>query len=197
MCRWNLCRLKDDTAISLYMNRYTQLLPADCLANFKVGVYQHSAVGREVLMELLTRLGADVIPLGFSSTFVPVDTEAIRTDDVALALEWSKEFDLDCIVSTDGDSDRPLISDEKGTWLRGDVAGILAARFLGAESIHTPVNCNTAVEACRWFKEIKRTKIGSPYVVASMQEAQANGEIGVVGYEANGGFLTQKFFYGF
>ena len=45
---------EDDTAISLYMTRYTQLLPADCLANFKVGVYQHSAVGREVLIELLT-----------------------------------------------------------------------------------------------------------------------------------------------
>ena len=185
---------EDDTAISLYMARYTQLFPADCLANFKVGVYQHSAVGREVLIELLTRLGAEVIPLGFSATFVPVDTEAIRTDDVALALEWSKEFDLDCIVSTDGDSDRPLISDEKGMWLRGDVAGILAARFLGAKSIHTPVSCNTAVEVCRWFKEIKRTKIGSPYVVASMQEAQANGEIGVVGYEANGGFLTLSSF---
>ena len=47
------------------MARYTQLFPANCLANFKVGVYQHSAVGREVLIELLTRLGAEVIPLGF------------------------------------------------------------------------------------------------------------------------------------
>ena len=70
----------------------------------------------------------------------------------------------------------------------------LGSPFFGGESIHTPVSCNTAVEACHWFKEIKRTKIGSPYVVASMQEAQANGEIGVVGYEANGGFLTQSSF---
>lgn len=180
------------TAVSLYLERYTKVFPANCLANLRVGVYQHSAVGREVLIELFSRLGAEVIPLGFSDTFVPVDTEAIRADDVALALEWSEEFDLDCLVSTDGDSDRPLISDEEGSWLRGDVAGILVARFLGAESVHMPVSCNTAVEACGWFKRVERTKIGSPYVVASMQEAEASGEIGVVGYEANGGFLMQS-----
>jgi phosphomannomutase len=185
---------EDDTAVSLYLERYTKVFPADCLANVRVGVYQHSAVGREVLVELFSRLGADVIPLGFSDTFVPVDTEAIRANDVALALAWSKEFDLDCIVSTDGDSDRPLISDEQGSWLRGDVAGILVARFLGAASVHTPVSCNTAVEACGWFKRVERTKIGSPYVVDSMQEAAASGDVGVVGYEANGGFLTQSSF---
>ena len=184
--------IEDFTAISLYIDRYTNLFPSNCLVNLKVGVYQHSAVGREVLIDLFTSLGAEVIPLGFSDTFVPVDTEAIRAVDGALALKWSNELDLDCIVSTDGDSDRPLISDEQGTWLRGDVVGILVARFLGAESVHTPVSCNTAVETCRWFKDIKRTKIGSPYVVASMQEAQAKGEVGIVGYEANGGFLTQS-----
>ena len=66
-----------------------------------------------------------------------------------MMLHWHwvvKEFDLDCIVSTDGDSDRPLISDEKGTWLRGDVAKF-GSPFFGGKSIHTPVSCNTAVEA--------------------------------------------------
>jgi phosphomannomutase len=175
-----------------YVKRYTQTFPKDCLAGKQIGIYQHSAVGRDVLIEIFSGLGADVTPLGFSDTFVPVDTEAIRDEDVALAREWSTENGFDTILSTDGDSDRPLISDENGIWLRGDVAGILAAKYLGADSVSTPVSCNTALEKCGWFKDIRRTMIGSPFVIASMIEGTFAGYKGVIGYEANGGFLTNS-----
>ncbi len=177
-----------------YVTRFTKAFPADCLAGKKIGIYQHSAVGRDMLIEIFSGLGADVTPLGFSSTFIPVDTEAIREEDVTLAREWSAENGFDTILSTDGDSDRPLISDENGVWLRGDVAGILAAKYLGADSVSTPVSCNTALEKCGWFADIRRTMIGSPFVVASMIEAGFAGCKGVVGYEANGGFLTNSNF---
>ncbi|MEI6892094.1 MAG: phosphomannomutase [Pontiella sp.] len=177
-----------------YVRRYLRAFPNDCLQGKKVGIYQHSAVGRDVLIEIFSGLGADVTPLGFSSTFVPVDTEAIRDEDCKLAKEWSAENGFDVILSTDGDSDRPLISDEHGVWLRGDVAGILASKYLGADSVSTPVSCNTALEKCGWFGDIRRTKIGSPFVVASMIEATYAGNKRVVGYEANGGFLTNSSF---
>jgi len=177
-----------------YVNRFTKTFPADCLAGKKIGIYQHSAVGRDVLIEIFSGLGADVTPLGFSNTFIPVDTEAIREEDVALAREWSNQNGFDTILSTDGDSDRPLISDENGVWLRGDVACILAAKYLGADSASTPVSCNTALEKCGWFADIRRTKIGSPFVVAAMIEASFSGCKGVIGYEANGGFLTNSDF---
>ena len=177
-----------------YVRRYLRAFPNDCLQGKKVGIYQHSAVGRDVLIEIFSGLGADVTPLGFSTTFVPVDTEAIRDEDHKLAKEWSDQNGFDVILSTDGDSDRPLVSDEYGVWLRGDVAGILAAKYLGADSVSTPVSCNTALEKCGWFKDIRRTKIGSPFVVASMIEATYAGNKGVVGYEANGGFLTHSDF---
>ncbi|VGO12263.1 Phosphoglucosamine mutase [Pontiella desulfatans] len=177
-----------------YIQRYLRTFPKDCLQGAKLGIYQHSAVGRDVLIEIFSGLGAKVTPLGFSSTFVPVDTEAIRPEDVELAKEWSAENGFDAILSTDGDSDRPLISDENGNWLRGDVSCILAAKYLGADSVSTPVSCNTAVEKCGWFKDIRRTMIGSPFVVASMIEASFAGCKGVIGYEANGGFLTNSDF---
>ncbi|VGO20516.1 phosphomannomutase [Pontiella sulfatireligans] len=177
-----------------YVRRYLSAFPEDCLQGKKVGIYQHSAVGRDVLIEIFSGLGADVTPLGFSTTFVPVDTEAIREEDVELAREWSAENGFDVILSTDGDSDRPLVSDENGVWLRGDVACILAAKYLDADSASTPVSCNTALEKCGWFKDIRRTRIGSPFVVASMIEASFAGCKGVIGYEANGGFLTNSDF---
>jgi phosphomannomutase len=121
-----------------------------------------------------------------------VDTEAIRPEDVQLATDWAATGKFNALVSADGDSDRPLVSDEHGNWLRGDVAGILCAKFLEADSISTPVSCNTAVEKCGWFPEVRRTRIGSPFVVASMLQASAAGAKRVVGYEANGGFLLNS-----
>ena len=177
-----------------YVERYLRTFPRDCLEGLKIGIYQHSAVGRDMLVEIFSGLGADVTALGFSREFIPVDTEAIRPEDARLAREWSEQNGFDAIVSTDGDSDRPLLADESGHWMRGDVLGILAARWLGADSVSTPVSCNTAVEKCGWFGEVRRTRIGSPFVIASMIEATYAGRKGVVGYEANGGFLTNSDF---
>lgn len=181
-----------NTARDLYVARYLDCFPADCLTGQRMGVYEHSAVGRDMLVEIYQGLGAEVVRLGRSETFIPVDTEAIRPEDVALAAQWAGAQRFDTIVSTDGDSDRPLIADETGQWLRGDVAGILCAKYLQADSISTPVSCNTAVEKANLFKEVRRTRIGSPFVIASMMEATAAGAQTVVGYEANGGFLTHS-----
>ena len=175
-----------------YVARYLNFFGRDALKGLRVGVYQHSAVGRDLLVNILCHLGADVVALGRSEKFIPVDTEAIRPEDVELARQWAREDRFDAIVSADGDSDRPLVSDEHGSWLRGDVAGILCARFLMADCVCTPVSCNTAVEKCGWFSEINRTRIGSPYVVSAMMEATARGAKRVVGYEANGGFLLNS-----
>lgn len=175
-----------------YVMRYLNFFPHDALQGLRIGVYQHSAVGRDVLVKIISHLGAEVTPLGRSEKFIPVDTEAIRPEDVRLAREWATTGKFDALVSADGDSDRPLVSDEHGNWLRGDVAGILCAKFLEADSISTPVSCNTAVEKCGWFVEVRRTRIGSPFVVASMMQASAAGAKRVVGYEANGGFLLNS-----
>ncbi len=175
-----------------YIARYLNVFAPDSLSGLRVGVYQHSAVARDVLVKILSGLGATVTPLGRSEKFIPVDTEAIRPEDVKLARAWAAGGKFDALVSADGDSDRPIVSDERGEWLRGDVAGILCAKFLGADSVSTPVSCNTAVEKCGWFATVRRTRIGSPYVIASMLEASRAGAKTVVGYEANGGFLLNS-----
>lgn len=182
----------DPTAEREYVDRYLQAFPVGFLKGCRIGVYQHSAVGRDVLVEVLSGLGATVQALGRSERFIPVDTEAIRDEDVVLAKDWARDGDWDALVSTDGDSDRPLISDGEGHWLRGDVAGVLTAGFLGADSVSTPVSSNTAVEKCGWFSDIRRTRIGSPYVVSSLLAAAASGHRVVVGFEANGGFLLNS-----
>ena len=172
-----------------YLNRYLQFFPDKLLEGCRVGVYEHSSVARELMAEVLTALGAEVFRLGYSKQFIPVDTEAMRPEDIELARQWVTEYQLDALISTDGDGDRPLVSDERGEWLRGDIAGILTARFLQAKVVVTPVSSNSAVERSGWFEQVLRTRIGSPYVIEGMQQAMAEHSTGVVGYEANGGFL--------
>jgi len=184
----------DLTAQQDYIRRYTDFLPQDCLHGKQVGIYQHSSVARDIFAEVFQALGAEIICFGRSEQFIPVDTEAIRPEDETLARLWAGEHSFDCIVSADGDGDRPLVSDEQGRWLRGDIAGILCARYLGAQCIATPVSCNSAVKKCGWFSQVTRTRIGSPFVIKAMQQAEANGADNIVGYEANGGFLTETDF---
>ncbi len=173
-----------------YIARYVSHFGADALAGLTVGVYQHSAVGRDLLVRAVTALGGTPVPFGRSEQFVPVDTEAIREEDIALAAQWAAENAVDAIISTDGDSDRPLVSDASGTWLRGDIVGLLCARALGADVIVTPVSSNTVAELSGAVPQVLRTRIGSPYVIASMMDAaKADPAACVIGYEANGGVL--------
>ncbi|MCH2107733.1 MAG: phosphomannomutase [Polyangiaceae bacterium] len=172
-----------------YLDRYKKVFGPHALAGLRLAVYGHSAVGRELFVELYRALGAQVETLGWSESFVPVDTEAIRPEDVQLARTWAAHGKFDAILSSDGDSDRPLTSDERGEWLRGDVTGILTARFLGADSVVTPVSSNGALEISKAFLCVRRTKIGSPFVIEEMQNLADAKEGVVVGYEANGGFL--------
>lgn len=174
----------------LYIKRYIDFFPENALSGKNIGVYQHSAVGREVIYKIITGLGAKATKLGFSDKFIPVDTEAIREEDIIAAKKWAAEYKFDAIISTDGDSDRPLISDETGNWIRGDISGILCAKYLEADSVVTTVSCNSAIDKSGWFDNIKRTKIGSPYIIASMIDELKKGYKNIVGYEANGGFLT-------
>nr|WP_316651566.1 phosphomannomutase [uncultured Gellertiella sp.] len=175
--------------IARFMRRNRALLPPGRLKGLKIGVYQHSTVARDLFVDLLSVLGADVVPLGRSGTFIPVDTEAVSPDTLRLLREWALEYRLDAILSADGDGDRPLLADENGLPLRGDLLGLIAARFLGASVVVTPVTSNSGIEAAGTYRTI-RTRVGSPYVIDAMQQALAAGATGVMGFEANGGLLT-------
>lgn len=173
----------------LYLQRYYDLLPAGFLVGKKIGVYEHSGVGRDLIKKALIHFGSEVISIGRTDTFVPIDTEAVSDEDKAKGQQWARKFKLDAIVSTDGDADRPLIADEKGHWLRGDLVGVLCAQYLGASHIATPINANTALERALPDATTCRTRIGSPYVIEGMQQLAAQLDARVMGYEANGGVL--------
>lgn len=178
-----------------YVARYVAGFGPRALAGWRIGVWTHSAAGGKLMVTLLAALGAEVVEIGRSERFVPVDTEALDGATRARLAGWAHEHALHAIVSTDGDGDRPLLADDAGRLIAGDVLGQIAAAALGAEVVVTPVSSNTGVEAGVGpggrFARVIRTRIGSPHVIAAMAAAGAGAGAGarVVGYEANGGFL--------
>ena len=178
----------DYHALDAYKNRYVDFFPSGMLNGTRLGLYEHSSVARDVIKTILEGLGAEVKSLGRTDVFVPIDTEAVSAEDVAQGSSWSTEYGFDAIISTDGDGDRPLIGDEHGQWLRGDIVGLITAHYLDIKALAVPISCNTAIEQSGFFEHISRTRIGSPYVIAGIQELQTVG-IDAAGFEANGGFL--------
>lgn len=182
-----------------YCNRYLSVFPDGCLKGSKIVVYQHSAVGRDMLTKILESLGAETvaphetIPLTFraedagksisceidlrSKKFVPVDTEKVTPKTKAVLQYLKAKYAPDFIVSMDGDSDRPLIADEQGCFLPGDQLGLICLTYLSIPPDKTflalPVSTNDGVLEMLKSKgyTVHLTKIGSPYIVSKMIEA--------------------------
>ena len=188
-------------ARTAYIERFTHFFKGGSLGGKRVMVYQHSAVGRDLLAEILEHLGAEVVKAGRSDTFVSIDTENIDASALAVIQELvdkavATHGPLYAVVSTDGDSDRPLIlaADQaisKVHFFGGDLVGMVVAEFLRADAVVVPISCNDAVDRGELAKVVEpKTRIGSPFVIAGIEAALQKGKKLVCGWEPNGGFLT-------
>ncbi|MFW2590123.1 phosphomannomutase [Sagittula sp. SSi028] len=177
-------------AAESYVARYVAAY-GTCLTGLRVGVYQHSSVARDLMMDVFEALGATPVAIARSDSFIPVDTEALDPETKTLFAGWFEAHALDVLVSTDGDADRPMVVDDAQRVVPGDVLGAITAQALGAHHVCTPVSSNTMISDARFgFDRVALTRIGSPFVIAAMEEALAEDpDVRVVGYEANGGFL--------
>ncbi|PID39764.1 MAG: mannose-6-phosphate isomerase, class I [Deltaproteobacteria bacterium] len=181
-----------------YRRRYLDSFPEGALAGLRLGFYEHSAVGRELVVEILRDLGAEVVPFGRSTSFVAIDTEAIAAERLEELQRWADQLTaehgkLDALLSTDGDSDRPMLLglDDRGRvhFFGGDVLGAVVARTLGVDAVAVPISANDLIDQLFATKEgvaFAHTRIGSPWVIAAMQALRGERR---VGWEANGGFL--------
>lgn len=173
----------------MFTKRYVDTFSDVSFSGMKVIFYEHSSAARKLSGTILEKLGAQVIRLGHSDAFIPVDTEAVESLD--LFKKWITEHNADILVSTDGDGDRPLVIDNKGRLVQGDKLGIICAEFLGIEAVALPISCNSGISEVSSFKKINFTKIGSPYVVEALNNLNAQFK-SVAGFEANGGFILSS-----
>ncbi|MCX5679472.1 MAG: phosphomannomutase [Candidatus Omnitrophica bacterium] len=201
----------------LYIDRYRNAFGNEFFPEgTKIFLYQHSAVGRDIIKDIFESLGAKVFapdikidnePLR-SDEFVPVDTESVSDKTLLLFKKVLVDNDLDIGITLDGDSDRPLLvyreyEEGKPTdfvkYISGDILGLLA--ILGLQNLNikvdavcVPVSANDSIMKICKDKgiELTQTKIGSPFVIAAMNDSISRHSVGwnVFSWESNGGFLT-------
>jgi phosphomannomutase len=203
----------------LYIDRYKCAFGNEFFPEgTKIFLYQHSAVGRDIAKEIFESLGAEIFapdieinnePLR-SNQFVPVDTESVTEKTLGIFKRVLVDNDLDIGITLDGDADRPLLvyreyeagkPTDNVKYITGDILGLLA--ILGLQNLNikvdavcVPVSANDAIIKICQEKgiELTLTKIGSPYVIAAMNDSirSHSDDSGwtVFSWESNGGFLT-------
>jgi len=201
----------------LYIDRYKDAFGNGFFPEgTKVFLYQHSAVGRDIVKDIFESLGAEVFapdieidnePLR-SERFVPVDTESVSDKTLLLFKRVLVDNDLDIGITLDGDSDRPLLvyreykggkPEDSVKYISGDILGLLA--ILGLQDLNikvdavcVPVSANDSIIRICKDKgiELTQTRIGSPFVIAAMNDSIVShtGGWNVFSWESNGGFLT-------
>ena len=148
---------------------------------------------------LFTSLGCEVIALNstLDGTF-PGRLSEPSEKNVQELLKTVRSSAADFGVAWDGDSDRVVFVDEKGSWIVGDKGFAISARAACAASkqkdkfVATTVATSRCVEeACSPFgAKTVYTKVGAPYLSEKMVEL---GSSAVSGGEEVGGIIWPSF----
>ncbi|MFC1644349.1 hypothetical protein ACFL5C_03445, partial [Candidatus Omnitrophota bacterium] len=184
----------------LYKKRHIEAFGKDALTGVSLVFWQQSAVGRDLLPDILEGMGAMVYreEPAEEGEFIPIDTENITEKELAIAGRLMKKHGQRVLMTTDGDSDRPAMfvlhkdektGEEKVKYIPGDKLGVLAAMYLKADFLAVPITANhKALEVLKdKGVQVVSTDVGSPYVADAMQKSKKERK---VGFEVNGGFLV-------
>ena len=143
----------------------------------------------------LYELGAEVIPIGIAPNGFNINQECGSTHPAAMQ-KAVKEYRADIGIALDGDADRLVICDERGTVIDGDQIMALIAddwarrdKLRGGGVVAT-VMSNLGLERFLAAREMKleRTQVGDRYVMARMRQGDFN-----VGGEQSGHLILSDF----
>lgn len=129
----------------------------------------------------LYELGAEIFCLGVSPDGMNINEKCGSTQPQAMA-EKVKELRADIGIALDGDADRLVICDEKGTIVDGDQIMAIIATSLAAKGqlkgggLVATVMSNLGLERLMASKglTLERTKVGDRYVMEKMREGGFN-----------------------
>lgn len=149
----------------------------------------------KVAPEALWELGADVIPLGVSPNGTNINAKCGSTHPQAMQ-EAVVAAGADIGLALDGDADRLIVCDEKGTLVDGDQLMCLIAKRMQADGefrgdhVVATVMSNMGLERC--LKQtglgLLRTKVGDRYVLEEMRRSGSN-----VGGEQSGHIILSDY----
>ena len=166
-----------DDAVGRYCVSLKETLPRQLnLSGLKVVVDCGHGAAYRVAPDLFYELGADVVAIGCEPNGVNINEAAgaLHPEQVAKAV---LEHGADIGVALDGDADRIIVCDERGTIIDGDqilailARDLMARQMLKRGTVVATVMSNLGLElALQAFgARLERTQVGDRYVVARMR----------------------------
>lgn len=188
--------LRIDDAQARYIEIVKATFPRQLsLAGLRIVVDCAHGAAYKVAPVALYELGAEVIPVGVAPNGTNINDECGSTHPRAMSAAV-REYRADLGIALDGDADRLVICDERGTVVDGDqIMAIVAAQWAEAGRLRgggvvATVMSNLGLE--RFLEErqlrLERTAVGDRYVVARMREGGYN-----LGGEASGHVVLSDF----
>ena len=171
-----------DDARYRYGERVKSSLPRNLrLDGLKIVVDCANGAAYRAAPEILWELGADVIPVGVAPNGTNIN-EGCGSTQPRIAAETVVAHNADLGICLDGDADRVIIIDEKGTVADGDqIMAMLATRWaaedrLAGGALVATVMSNLGLE--RYLGDhgitLERTAVGDRYVVERMRAGGFN-----------------------
>jgi phosphoglucosamine mutase len=165
------------------------------LNDLRVVIDCANGAGYQVAPDALWELGAEVVKIGVEPNGHNINLECGSTAPEALCAKV-REMRADIGIALDGDADRVVIVDEKGSIVGGDqILGVIAESWhrrgkLAAGGVVATVMSNLGLE--RYLKDLGlamvRTPVGDRYVVEHMRKHGYN-----VGGEQSGHIVLSDF----
>jgi phosphoglucosamine mutase len=165
------------------------------LSGLRIVVDCANGAAYKVAPEALFELGAEVICVGVEPNGFNINHEVGSTDTRALR-EAVLKYRADIGIALDGDADRVVLVDERGTTIDGDqLMALVATSWKKAGALSQPgvvatIMSNLGLE--RYLKtlnlKLERTKVGDRYVTEAMRAKGYN-----VGGEQSGHIILSDF----
>ncbi|AKK20358.1 phosphoglucosamine mutase [Candidatus Liberibacter africanus] len=179
-----------------YIEHVKRTLPRDVtLQGLRIVVDCANGASYRVAPEVFGELGADVVVIGNKPNGININLNCGSTNVSSLQRKVH-EVRADIGIALDGDGDRVIIVDEKGTVVNGDQIMALIARewmshsLLKGNGIVTTVMSNIGLE--RFISglglSLKRTKVGDRHVMEYMKNNGFN-----VGGEQSGHIILSDY----
>ena len=183
-------RTNAKSGLTSYLDRIeAQIYSKDKAAKLKIVVDTGNGVSALTTLELLRRIGADVIAINdeIDGSFPGRNSEP-RPENLGALVEVVRKEGADLGVAHDGDGDRAIFVDERGEVIPGDrslalIEDDLLKIHLGRKVV-TPINTSMVVSevARKWKGKLVLTKVGSIEVSRTVLRERA-----LLGGEENGG----------
>jgi len=178
-----------------YIKGIVKKIPDNIGSGIKVAIDPGCGAAYRTTAEILKLLGCQVITINAypDGTFPSRDPEPSQEGLVPLA-DLIVSTGADFGIAHDGDADRAVFIDEKGSFIEENKEFALIAEYMCAGKsgiVVTPVSTSRLIEAVvsKHGCKVDYTEVGSIYVARRMRYLLNSGQTVVFGGEGNGGLI--------